>query len=1306
MQARFDYNLKYRDQCDPNTRLEALSTIYHWLNPSDARLENIHPPLFSVEQDAPVFWVHGVAGTGKSTLAQSAAEWCEEARFLGASFFCAREGERSNVQLIFTSIAYQLSFLSGAFREEVEKAMKANPDIHTSVAARQLLKLVVEPLRAIGKGFPPCAIIVDALDECNDANPVSIILKALAAYLPDLWPLKFIITSRPVPSIDAGFRNKTLLVNTQQFPLSAIPPAITQRDITIFLRNRLAAVKQDFIIHGDWPAEKDVDALAELASGLFIFAATATKFIADGNIDDPQAQLDALLHSGEERSVPRTSTSPFTHLDKLYLQVLETAYPNSDSNLAAKARVKTIIGSIIFLRDELSPGSLDDLFCFKAGSVRTTLHRVHSIITVPSTDDDAIRIIHKSFSDFLVDPLRCSSSHFLVKPRLQQTLIAKACLQTLQTLKRNVCDVQPDDESLVNNDIPNLSQSVLKCIPPHLRYSCRHWASHLRASEVDQEIWDLLELFCRQKLLHWLEALSLLGDLDFAIEALQFAREALEVIFFESAHSSFKLIYSKVLPLPSSDIPMLLYDCERVVRSFYPALSISCFQAYRCAVPFSPINTLFRTTYSHQAQHTITIRNGAQQAWSLNTTVAEAHSSWVQSVAYSPDGARIASGSNDHTIRLWNARTAAQLNVFQGHTGKVFSVAFSLDGKEIMSGSEDRTVKIWDASTGACLESWEWHTSDVRSVTYSPAGQYAASCSSDHTVVLWQLASPGVGSAVFSDHWAMVYQIVFSHDGTLLLSAGGDQDSHVWDVSKRARVQTLRHDYIMMSIAVSHDDQLIACGLADSSVVLWRRDGWTRLHVLNRHGTVVWGVAFSPDDRTLASGSWDRTICLWDAKTGAHLETLHEHSDQVLSLDFSPDGLWLVTGSCDTTVRIWEVPQSALRTTRTVYARSRPQEKSPASTSSAPLYFDVKRGTYLCYGSGPEHHASPVRSVAFSPDGLLLVTGAWDGKIRVWDTASGKRMKTLWLDPNPEGQVATLTWSHRGNRVAAGGGDTKIRIWDVDKALCIQTYTGHSGTVWKAVFSFDEQHIISASDDRTIRSWALDGSRALHGKDDIIFEAPGPVMTIAQSDDSNVILSSALDLIPDTTSGYPTVRLHDRASGNVLWKHNFSAMLESFAFSRDCTRALVGSGNGQISLLDLTKIYALAISSTARMPQTSYAEVKIRTWDSGDGYAVEHVSFSADESAVISDASFTSLDRASRPLNAPDFEHSAPSVFLLNGWLWRATPERRRICWIPPTYRHTQTTAKIYMGTMETRGNLIAFGTNSGLVVIIDASNC
>ncbi|KAK7008318.1 WD40-repeat-containing domain protein [Favolaschia claudopus] len=1239
IQALFDYSLSSRVSCDVNTRREALATVYHWLAPLDPRLADLPPQLFAVNEKATVFWIYGVAGTGKSTLAQTIANWCDELGLLGASFFCAREGERNNVQLIVPSIVRQLSGLSDTFRAAVVKAMKANPEIHSAVAARQVQKLLVEPLQE-ADDFPRKTIIIDALDECNDTEAVSVILKALSVHISGLNRLKFLITSRPVPNVDAGFRNQLLFQNTQQFSLADIPPPTTEADIANFLRNRLTAIQQDFCVADTWPINDEIEALVKLAGGLFIFAATAVKFIADNNVNNPEDQLSALLQPSAR--IPRTTSSPFTHLDGLYLQVLHLAYPNPDHSI--KADMKIVLGSITLLRDGLSPGSLDMLFGLRIGSVRRILRGVHSIITVPSAEEP-IRVIHKSFSDFLIDPSRCSDKQFLVKVSLQQTVITKACLKTLALLSRDICGVQ--NESLLNHEIPNLFQRVHQFISPQLQYACRYWASHLQVAEVDQEILDLLDTFCKQKLVNWLEVLSLLGDLDFALEALQSAQEVL-----------------KILPLPITDVP-------RVVHSFYPALSTSCFQAYRCAVPFSPANTLFHTFYSSPAHEPVAIRTVMPQLW-------KAHTGWVQSVAYSPDGSKIVSGSMDTSLRLWDARTGAQLNVLQGHSGTVFSAVFSPTAKEII---------IWDAATGACLETQTWHQKEVRSVAYSPVGNYAASGSyaaGDHTVL--------------TGHWGDIYNVVFSSDG--------EDAGRLWDVATASHVQELKHELdaysvlIVMSIAISQDKKIITCGLADGSISMWNSDGsrWIRTNTLQQHGNAVWAVHFSPDDHTFASGSWDRTICLWNSRTGAHLETLHEHSDQVLTIDFSPNGLWLASGSCDTTVRIWRVPQSALHSG--IHSHFQPQNKI-SDPGAEGLKFDVESGTYLCYGPGPEHHASPVRAVAFSPDGSLLATGAWDGKIRLWDVVSGDRRKTLWLEVIPKGQITSLQWSCGGDLIAASGGDGNIRIWDIERAVCVQTATVHTATVWIAHF-VGKDKALSSSDDCTIRSWTV-STAGLTGQPEemeTIFQGPGPIYTIALSPESNLILSSALDLeSPGSRRGFPTLRLHNRDLQTVIWQWRLWETVASLSFSHDCTRAVCGTGTGIIILLDLTK------SSTENPTVNLNSGFVMDQWESGDGKIIEHVSFSSGEHAVVSDSSFTQLPEAFLPLSAAKGEGDSDRCFLLDGWLWRVNHSgRHRLCWVPPNYRHTQTTAKIYMGSMAIKGTVVGFGTNAGWAVIIDAS--
>jgi len=237
----------------------------------------------------------------------------------------------------------------------------------------------------------------------------------------------------------------------------------------------------------------------------------------------------------------------------------------------------------------------------------------------------------------------------------------------------------------------------------------------------------------------------------------------------------------------------------------------------------------------------------------------------VASVAFSPDGQTLASGSWDGTVRLWRVADGALLRTLEGHTDWVRSVAFSPDGQTLASGSDDHTVRLWRAADGALLRTLEGHTGWVLSVAFSPDGQTLASGSVDGTVRLWRVA-----------------------DGALLRTLEG-HTGPVW------------------SVAFSPDGQTLASGSGDNTVRLWRAADGTLLRTLEGHTGPVWSVAFSPDGQTLASGSDDHTVRLWRVADGALLRTLEGHTGPVWSVAFSPDGQTLASGSGDNTVRLWGV---------------------------------------------------------------------------------------------------------------------------------------------------------------------------------------------------------------------------------------------------------------------------------------------------------------------------------------------------------------------------------------------------------------
>ncbi|WJW70100.1 serine/threonine protein kinase (plasmid) [Candidatus Chlorohelix allophototropha] len=289
----------------------------------------------------------------------------------------------------------------------------------------------------------------------------------------------------------------------------------------------------------------------------------------------------------------------------------------------------------------------------------------------------------------------------------------------------------------------------------------------------------------------------------------------------------------------------------------------------------------------------------------LNTL--SGHSHWVESVAYSPDGKTLASGSLDNSIKLWDAVTGKELRTLSGHTSAVESVAYSPDGKTLASsGSNDYSIKLWDAVTGKELRTLSDHDY-VRSVAYSPDGKTLASGSGANSIKLWDIAT-GKELRTLSGHSYAVESVAYSPDGKTLASGSGDNSIKLWDTATGKELRTLNgHSNSVYSVAFSPDGKTLASGSGDNSIKLWDSATGKELRILSGHSKAVYSLAFSPDGKTLASGSGDNSIKLWDSAMGKELRTLSGHSQLVKSIAFSPDGKSLASGSWDKTIKLWGV---------------------------------------------------------------------------------------------------------------------------------------------------------------------------------------------------------------------------------------------------------------------------------------------------------------------------------------------------------------------------------------------------------------
>ncbi|KKF92466.1 Vegetative incompatibility protein HET-E-1 [Ceratocystis platani] len=267
---------------------------------------------------------------------------------------------------------------------------------------------------------------------------------------------------------------------------------------------------------------------------------------------------------------------------------------------------------------------------------------------------------------------------------------------------------------------------------------------------------------------------------------------------------------------------------------------------------------------------------------------------------------RLASGSWDKTVKIWDATSGACLQTLEGHDEEVTSVIFSTDGQRLASGSWDKTVKIWDATSGSCLQTLKGHDDWVSSVVFSIDGQRLASGADDSTVKIWD-ATSGACLQTLKGHGHYVTSVIFSTDGQRLASGSRDKTVKIWDATSGACLQTLEgHDKEVTSVIFSTGGQRLASGSLDKTVKIWDATSGTCLKTLEGHDGDVTSVIFSTEGQQLASGSRDKTVKIWDATSGACLQTLEGHDKEVTSVTFSTGGQRLASGSSDKTVKIWD----------------------------------------------------------------------------------------------------------------------------------------------------------------------------------------------------------------------------------------------------------------------------------------------------------------------------------------------------------------------------------------------------------------
>jgi WD40 repeat protein/serine/threonine protein kinase len=540
----------------------------------------------------------------------------------------------------------------------------------------------------------------------------------------------------------------------------------------------------------------------------------------------------------------------------------------------------------------------------------------------------------------------------------------------------------------------------------------------------------------------------------------------------------------------------------------------------------------------------------------------------ANSVCLSTDNRFALSGSDDHTLKLWEVATEKCLWTFIGHIGNVTSVCLSANGQFALSGSIDNTLKLWEVATGRCLHTFIGHTSRVNSVCLSANSRFALSGSNDKTLKLWDIPT-GQCLQTFSGHIGNVLSVCLSADSQLAISGSGnhvlisagdntlkDNTLKLWEVETGRCLRTfIGHADMVGSVCLSGDSQFVLSGSDDTTLKLWEVSTGKCLHTFSGHTSAVMSVCLSADSQFALSGGDDHTLKLWEVLTGRCLRTFMSQDGFVNSVCFSTDSRFILSGNghiltkSDNTLKLWKAENTnpyiaSIQLSLVLTTEISISLELTYKRELAQAYGEIQEGKHVAAAqsirkaraiSGYNRHSKAfkrwcdlysylpcevdvqgwentqfightdiVGAICFSADSRFALSGSNDHTLRLWDVETGKCLRTFIGHAN----IINGVYLSNDSRLAlSGSNDHTLRLWDVETGKCLRTFIGHAKCVGEVCFSADSRFALSGSNDHTLRLWDVETGKCLR----TFIGHTNNVGPVCLSGDSQFVLSGSDD---------------------------------------------------------------------------------------------------------------------------------------------------------------------------------------------------